>query len=182
MEQNTLGTLGVTALSEGIKFLYAQAGEAIRWWRDRQGGKGASDQSIVVVAHENLQTSIESSAADPAIMDRLEREIRSLRTALSQYVDDVAAEPVNPADNELLAVTDALRRALEVVFRQPIRFRGESPAPNGPAISSEVEIDEVIGYAAAVRARSIERGHVTGTLRAGTVEGRAIGVDVDAIG
>ena len=39
MEPVTLATVGGTILVEGVKFLYAQASDLIRYWRERRAAK-----------------------------------------------------------------------------------------------------------------------------------------------
>ena len=43
----TLGAVGAVVLTEGIKFLYGQAGEALKRWRERKAaGKNADCSSV----------------------------------------------------------------------------------------------------------------------------------------
>jgi hypothetical protein len=184
VEAITLAAVGTAVLMEGIKFLYAQAGEAIKWWRERHDRPDAVAETLPLVPDAPLEGTLEPPRVDPAVMERLEEEIRGLRSALAPYADPIAAEPVDPANQDLVAVVEGLRDALEAVLGQRITFRGESRGPSGPLAVGEVDVDTVAGYAAGVRARSIEGGVVRGTVRAKTVEkgGKAVGVDADRIG
>ena len=182
MEPITLAVVGATALTEGVKFLYSQAGEAIKWWRERRDDPDPAPLSVP--ADAPLEGHLEPATVDRDAMGRLENEIRDLRAALGAYVDDVAPEPVDPADQDLIAVVDGLRRALEAVLGQRIRLKGEPGDPSARLRRGKLDVDSVAGYVAGVRARSIEGGHVRGTLRVKTVDagGKAIAVDVDSIG
>lgn len=182
MEPVTLAAIGAVALSEGVKFLYDQAGEAIRWWRERRADPDRAAHPLPVVG--DAPADLQPATVDIPAMERLEPEIRALRSALGPYVDDVAPEPVDAADANLIAVVDALRRAMEAVLGQRIRFRGEPDRPSGPEISGEVDVEQVAGYAAAVRVRNLANGRIVGTARARTVEsgGELIGVDADDVG
>ncbi len=96
MEPVTLAVVGTTVLTEGIKFLYVQAGEVISRWRHRR------DQPVPVPADAPLEGTLEPAKVDPAAMERLEGEIVELRRALSPYLDDVAPEPVDPNNSDLI--------------------------------------------------------------------------------
>ncbi len=77
-----------------------------------------------------------------------------------------------------------MRRSLEAVLGQRIRFKGEAGKPSGPLVEGEVNVDDVLGYVSGVRARSIEGGHVKGTAKAKRVGpgGKLTGVDADRVG
>jgi hypothetical protein len=179
VEPITLAALGATALAEGIKFLYAQAGETIKWWRER---KSAADP-VPVVEQAPVKTPLTPKPADPAVVERLEEDIRKLRGALAVYADDVAPEPVDEKNPDLLATVDALRQALEAALGQDLTLAGEQRPERGTAVEADLDVERVVGYVAAVRARSIEGGRVRTSVRAGTVEAGAevIGVEADQI-
>lgn len=181
MEPISLAVVGTAVLTEGIKFLYAQAGEAIKSWRARKEGEAAP---VPVAAGAPLEGELEPAVLDAAAMERLEDEIRALRASLAPYVDDVAPEPVDDGNQDLIGVVDGLRRSLEAVLGQRIRFRGEPGEPSGPLVTGEVDVDNVAGYVAGVRARSIQGGQIRASVRAKKVEagGQAVAVDLDTIG
>ena len=131
-----------------------------------------------------LEGTLEPVKVDPVAMERLEGEIVALRRALSPYLDDAAPEPVDPNNSELIEVTEGLRRSLEAVLGQRIRFKGEAGKPSGPLVQGEVDVDDVLGYVAGVRARSIEGGQVKGTAKAKRVGpgGALFAVEADHIG
>jgi len=178
MEPITLAVVGTAVLTEGVKFLFTQAGEAIKRWRANR------DEPVPVPAEAPLEGTLEPATLDPAAMERLEGEIAELRSALAPYTDDIAPAPVDPGNADLIAVADGLRRALEAVLGQRIRFKGEGGEPSGPLVEGEVNVDDVLGYVAGVRAGSIEGGVVRGTVKAKTVGpgGSGVGVDTDRIG
>lgn len=178
VEPITLALVGTTVLTEGIKFLYSVAGETITRWRDRR------DDPVPVPADAPIEGKLEPAKIDPAAMARLDGEVVELRRALAPYVDDVAPAPVDASNADLIEVVEGLRRSLEAVLGQRIRFKGEAGEPSGPLVEGEVTVDEVLGYVAGVRARSIDGGVVRGSVAAKTVgpEGQAVGVDVDSIG
>jgi hypothetical protein len=188
-EPITLAVVGSALLSEGVKFLYSQAGDILKRWRERKEaaaeGEAQSSEGAEPVGTQ-FPPIFEGTLTRPVIhfdaVERTEGELRDLRRALSDYAEGI--ENVDHNDEELLETTDALRRILEVVYRQRITFKGEQRAESGPLVEGEVDVDQVAGYAAAVRARTIDSGRISGRLRATRVEagGSAIGVDLDTIG
>jgi hypothetical protein len=174
----TLSVLGAAALTEGIKFLYAQATELLKRRRER---KTAAEQAPVdtPALEGELRQPLE---ADPAALERLEPDLRELRRALQDYVDDL--EPVDSGDQRLLATADAVRQILEAVYQQRITFRGEQRPVSGPVVEGRVDVTTVSGYAAAVRARTVTGGTVRGVASADEVTGtgQLIGVDIDHLG
>jgi hypothetical protein len=178
MDELSLSHLGASALTEGIKFLYAQAGEVLRRRRDR-------DAAPIVLAPQE-QSIIEEDLApleiDERALARLEPDIRSLRSSLSEYADEI--DVVSSDSVAVIDATDALRRALEAVFHHTLTFRGESRDVAGPTAGVEMDVDEVAGYVAAVVARAVEGGHIRAAVTAKRVEegGRLVGLEVDQFG
>jgi hypothetical protein len=89
---------------------------------------------------------------------------------------------VDNSDAELLAKTDALRRLLEAILQERITLKGESRPPSGPVVRGSIDVEQVAGCAAAVRARRITGGRVEAEANRVESEGEFIGVDVDEIG
>lgn len=188
-EPITLAVVSGALLTEGVKFLYSQAGDILKRWRERREAAGqgkAESQEGAEPLGTQFPPIFEGALTHPVIhfdaVERAEGELRDLRRALADYAEGI--ENIDHNDKELLETTDALRRILEVVYRQRITFKGEQRAASGPLVEGEVDVDQVTGYAAAVRARAIESGQISGRLRATRVEagGSAIGVDLDTIG
>ncbi|MCX5274607.1 hypothetical protein [Streptomyces virginiae] len=171
----TLATLGVLALSEGVKFLYGQAGEVLR---QRREGKATA----VALPAEMFESHGGTLHLDLARADELEPELRQLRQSLSEYGQGM--DEIDPQDAPTVELVHALRRTLETVYRQPIVFKGESKQDDAIDLTSEASVKNVRGYVAAVRARTIRSGSIRADLRADSVEqgGQAIGLDVGDIG
>jgi hypothetical protein len=178
MEPMSLALVGTTVLTEGIKFLFTQAGEVITRWRDKNAAP------LPVPDGAPLQGTLQPTMIDTAVMERMANEIIGLRAALAPYCDVVAPIPVDVHNQDLLDVAEGLRRALEAVLGQRIRFRDEGSESSGPLVEGELNVTDVLGYVAGVRARSIAGGTVRGVVKAETVEpgGQAVGVEVDQIG
>ncbi|MFJ6797304.1 hypothetical protein [Streptomyces sp. NPDC091268] len=172
MDPITMAGITAVALNEGVKFLYEQAGEVLRNHRERRAATTALPPELFEASPEG-----QGLVADRATVAELEPELRLLRRDLAEYGQGV--DLVDPRDSEVLALVDGLRRTLEAVYGAPIVFRGE-PRPDAARVRGEVEVQEVRGYVAGVRARTAPAGDITGTVRADSVEegGQAVGVDL----
>lgn len=179
----SVGALGAVAATEGIKFLYTQATEVIKRWRDRKAGKEVEAQSPIPVDRPDL---LEGELAPPKVnfeaAERLQDDIKQLASVLGSYANGL--EEPDPDDRELAAAADGLRRALEAVYGQRITFKGEAREPSGPVVTGRAEVETVAGDVAGVRARLIRNGRIVGEARATEVKegGTLSGVDVGEIG
>jgi hypothetical protein len=179
----TWGVLGALVATEGIKFLYGQATEVLKRWRDRKAGRDAGAEApIPVPADPPLEGTIEPPTVDFDAVERLEDDIKALRSVLGDYADGLA-DP-EPGDQDLAAAADGLRRALEVVYGQRITFRGEQRAPSGPTVIGRAEADIVAGEVTGIRARLVRSGRVEATAVAKEVRpgGKLTGGEFDTIG
>ena len=195
----TLAAVGGFALTEGIKFLYGQAGEALKHWQERKKAKAAaaaeaaeaSEAVEAAPALEPVQVTLPADAFDGQLRDprlhleaveRLEQDLRDLRAAVADYAQGI--DEVDPKDEQLLAKVDALRQAMEAVYGQRIAFKGEPGPPSGDAVVGEAKVGEVLGYVAGLRARRIVGGSVIGRVEADSVGpgGQAVGLEADTIG
>jgi hypothetical protein len=186
VEPITLALVGTVALTEGIKFLYAQSGEVLKRWRERRDAaeSGTAHPDVSAPMDIKLPDAFEGQLSEPKIhfdvVQRLDKDLRETRKSVSDYAEDI--EKVDNSDEEILAKIDALRRLLEATLQQRLTFKGEKRSPSGPVVEGHIDVDQVAGYAAAVRTRRIASGHVKGEAKANRVEGEFIGVDADEIG
>jgi hypothetical protein len=62
--------------------------------------------------------------------------------------------------------------------------QGERRQPSGPLVTGQIDIDQAAGAAAAIRAKLISSGEVTGSATANRVEqgGKLTAVEIDHIG
>lgn len=184
----TLAAVGSIALSEGIKFLYNQAGELLKHWRgQRDAVKNAATQSEKIQpADVKLPPVFEGQLVAPKIhldaLDQVGDNLREIRKELSDFAEGI--EQVDAENEALLTRTDALRQMLEAVYQQRITFKGEQRPSSGPLIEGHIDVKQVAGYAAAVRAKKIVGGTVKGDAKSERVEsgGQLIGVDIDEAG
>jgi hypothetical protein len=179
----SLGALGALAATEGIKFLYGQAGEVLTRWRERKkGNEEAAEAPIPVPGTELLEGELEPPKVDFEAAERLHEDIEQLATVLAPYTGGIS-EPA-PDDTELSVAADGLRRALEAVYGQRITFKGEDRAASGPTVIGRAEVETVAGDVAGVRARLVTSGRIKGTATAKRVEkdGELSGVKIDTVG
>ncbi|HUC21988.1 MAG TPA: hypothetical protein VMA73_04720 [Streptosporangiaceae bacterium] len=175
--------LGGVVLSEGIKFLYKQAGEVLKRWRERRDSGGASAEHATLHPPEDLiQGRVEPVEPRDDQADLLESELRETRRALADYAEGI--DVPQPGDHLVAQQADALRRLLEAVYGQRITFKGEHRPPSGPLVTGEIDVKQVVGDAAAVRTKVISSGEVHGIAKAERVEkgARFTGVEADRIG
>ncbi len=155
VEPFSLGALGAIALTDGIKFLYAQAGEILKRRRERRETADAPPASTL------LEGELAPLKLDPAAADELAGELRDLRHRLADYADEI--EPAEETDADTVAATLALREAIEAIVGQRITFRGEQREPTGtPTITGSVRARELHGRASGVAFTGTPTGDIRG--------------------
>ncbi len=152
IEPFSLGALGAIALTDGIKFLYAQAGEILKRRRERT--------ATPIPAPGLLEGELAPLQLDPAAIDERTAELRSLRQRLTDIVEDI--EPAEETDGEVVAATLALREAIESIVGQRITFRGEQREPSGTTITGRVRAREIHGRASGVDYTGTPTGNIDG--------------------
>lgn len=175
--------LGGEALTEGIKFLYQQAGEVLRRWRERRDRGTAPVGQATLRAPEGLLAGTVAPVEprdDQA--EHLERELRETRRLLADYAEGIEV-PV-PGDRLVAERADALRRMLEAAYGQRITSRGEQRPPSGPLLIAEIDVRQVAGDAVAVRVRQMNGGEIRASAKAERVgeDGRLSAIEVDRLG
>ncbi len=182
-EPFSIGALGALAATEGIKFLFTQAGEVLKRWRERRkGNQEAAEAPILVQGAEVLEGALEPPTVNFEAVERLHTDIQELGSMLAKYASGFD-EP-DPDDTELFAAADGLRRALEAIYGQRITFKGETRESSGPTVIGRADVETVAGDVAAVRARLVKSGRLEGTATAKRVEpgGKLTGVEIDSLG
>ena len=149
----SLSVLGGVALTEGIKFLYAQTTELLKRRRDQgQPGQDATtvtSTELVVDQSGVLEGALAHSDVDFGVVATHERDLRNLRGGLADYVDGLAN--VDPTDRHLLEQVAALRSLLELAYGQHLTFQGEDRPPTGTPLPAEAAV-QAGTYAAQVTA------------------------------
>jgi hypothetical protein len=175
--------LGSEVLTEGIKFLYEQAGEVLRRWRERrERGTAPAGQATLRAPDGLLAGTVAPVEPRDDQAAHLERELRETRRLLADYAEGI--EVPEPGDRLVAERADALRRLLEAAYGQRITFRGEQRPPSGPLVIAEMNVKQVAGNAAAVRVKLMNNGEIRASARAGRVEedGRLTVVEIDNLG
>ncbi len=183
MDPITMAGVGSVALTEGIKFLYGQAGEALRRWRSSDDEQSEHlELAQAQLPNDAFQGNIELDQMELDVVGHLEQELRDLRAAVADYAQGI--DPVDPSDERLLEALDGLRKAMELVFGQRIIFRGESTSTRDAVVLGEAEIGHLRGYVAGLRAKKIIGGSATGRVSSETVGpgAQAIGLEAHSIG
>lgn len=176
-------SVGSVAIAEGIKFLYNQAGEVLRRWRQRhEEDSGTVHEARLRPPEGLLDGVLEPVGPRDDYADRLHKALHEARQLLADYADDI--EIPQPGDQAVFDRVDALRLLLEVVYGQRITFKGERRGPSGPLVTGQIDIDQVAGDAAAIRVKSMSSGRATGSATANRVErgGKLTAVEIDRIG
>ena len=177
----TLASISATVLTEGIKFLFNQTGELIKKWNEKRTSPATSEQLQLKLPAELGGKSL-VVALDHALLEQAVPELQSLRQALFGYVDGM--KTVSTSDEALRTYVESTRRILEVLYGQELTFAGEAPRSTGPRINARVQLQTVLGYAAAVRAGNVRAGQIDATATATSVEatGQLVTFDVKNIG
>src|SRR6266702_260584 len=91
----SITAIGAVAITEGIKFLYGQAGEILKSWRGRKdAAKNASNQlNNTEPMDVKLPQVFEGQLSTPHIhfdvVEQVEDQLRELRKDLSDYADGI---------------------------------------------------------------------------------------------
>jgi hypothetical protein len=174
---------GSLVLTEGIKFLYQQAGAVLKRWRERrEGGTAPAERAALRPPDGLLDGTVAPAEPRDDQAAYLEQELRETRRLLADYAEGIEV----PQQGDRLAAeqADALRRLLEAAYGQRITFRGEQRPPSGPMVIGEIDVKQVAGDAAAVRVKLMGAGEVRASAKAERVEegGRLSAIEIDNIG
>ncbi|SRR6266404_108357 len=179
---------GLPLFTETVKFLYGLATEALKARREH---KKAAGSSLTVEPQVAAMTPLEppdivEGRLDPLIIDfHVLEPLADLLNDLSNGVITYAqgTDDIDLTDREMLTKLDELRNLLEVVYSQRITFKGEQREASGPLVKGSIDVNEVAGYAAAVRAKLVTSGTVIGHSKVEKVfaGGQLVGTEVDTI-
>lgn len=127
MDGLPLGSVESAVLTQGIAFLYAQAGELLRRRRASRDAAAGEDQPAGALPALEAPSTVfvppgqPAVTAEPAVVDRLADSIRLASREVGEYL----ASEVPGEDAAGLAAADQLRRLLEEVYGTRLTFRGE---------------------------------------------------------
>lgn len=139
-----LSTLGGQLASEGIKFLYGQAAEVLRAWRERRSratrGEAVPPRLVVpIMASEVLDGTPGEAVVDTAVLERETAALVRLAGGLAPYAQGLA--DLDPTDVDVAEQANQMRAVLEAVYGQRFTFRGEQRDPTG----TQVTVTQVLG-------------------------------------
>lgn len=118
-----LNAFAGTAITEGVKFLYQQAGEFLSAWRRRRRNVDARPPRVLEIP-AGVTVTRPRPVADPPGDDVI-RVMEALRD-LAEPIQSGEIDVWSPA---ALAVVERLRDVVEAALQAPVRFDGEPPRP-----------------------------------------------------
>jgi hypothetical protein len=124
-EWMNLTPLGTMVLQAGVKFLYERATAALKRKLEPRAAAPQAPPHLPPIfddASRPLSYHVDK-------VEALEEPLRKLTQAVSKWAN--GAEPINPANTELIMVTAALRLAMEQVFQRRLTFKGEQRSKEG---------------------------------------------------
>ena len=162
----TLALLGGAAATQGITFLYAQASELLKAWREKRAATPPASPA--------LDAPPTPRPADMAVVEQRQRSLALLRAALSPYaLGDVE---IDLGDEELAARAGELRELLEAVYGQRFTFRGEQREPTGSTVTVRQVLGTVEGNVVGAKA-DVGGGSLRVDQEAETVRGSLLGFE-----
>ena len=141
----TLTVLGGVAAAEGIKFLYGQAFELLKGWRERRAAGKEGELRVPIVSNTILDAKPGDPVADPTVVEREESALVDLVGALSPYAQGLADIKVN--DEKLAERAGVLRALLEAAYGQRFTLRGEQREPTGARVTVRQALGDLHGEA-----------------------------------
>jgi hypothetical protein len=118
-----LSTLAVGAITEGVKFLYGQAGEFLSAWRRRRQDKDAPPPRALEPP-DGVTVTRPRPLADPPG----EQTVKLLED-LQQLVEPIQSGKIDATTPAARATVEQLRDVIEAVLQAPVRLAGEPPRP-----------------------------------------------------
>jgi hypothetical protein len=136
----SLAALGAAALTQGIGFLYQQAGELLRRRRERRSQvstdpSGAPEIPPAGEALQILDGPLATRPVNEQALDRHAEQLAALRGLLQPYVE--GDRQVQPNNRQLLDQVEAARILLEQIYQQHITFSGEQRPATGTALTAQ---------------------------------------------
>lgn len=174
----TLAGVGVWALSEGVKFLFQEAGEALKLWRAGKAARDAAAAKAAAAAPPAPSLATKPPAAafegtlavakpNPEVVAQVEEPLKKARAEVLDLCEN--PDQLDPKNPDQLASIDRLRRLMEAVLEHRITFKGEDRPPSGPLARGEVNVKELLGEAAGISVDDLKAGTVEGKATADTV-------------
>jgi hypothetical protein len=172
----TLGVVGGWAALEGIKFLYGQAAELLKAWRERRSDAPDDSLAVPVIHSEVLDAPVTSSEVNAELLRQERDAIGRLAGALAPYAQGLL--DIDPDDADLADNAGRMRAMLEGVYGQRFTFRGEDRDPTGTRVTIKQVLGDVKGQATGAEG-NVRSGQLAVDQRADSVEGSITGFKGD---
>lgn len=168
----TLTVLGTIAATEGIKFLYGQASEVLRAWRERR--QQGADLEVPFLETEVLDGSPAGSVVNIDVVTAQRERLISSISALHPYA--AGLEDIDTDDENLARAAGDLRALLEAAYGQRLTFVGEERERTGARVDVRQVLGSVSGRAVGAEADVVD-GELSVSQRADevTLDGSVIG-------
>jgi hypothetical protein len=139
----TLTVLGGVAAAEGIKFLYGQAAELLKGWRERRKAGREGELRVPIMPNTILDGDPADPVADPEVVEREQTALIDLVGSLSPYAQGLA--DIDLGDEALAERAGTLRALLEAAYGQRFTFRGEERDRTGVRVTVRQALGDVYG-------------------------------------
>ena len=175
----SIGAVAGLALTEGIKFLYNQAGEILKRRAERKAAAKAGEAPPAEpIAVEETPEAFTGTLSPLRIDDKAADEQAQNLKDFRRTVEDHALGDAADADPGVIRATLALRDAIEDIVGQRITFAGEEREPSGtPVATGRLTAATIRG-----RATGLEVGEMTGGRAEGELKADEIAEGADAAG
>lgn len=151
----TWDVVGGWSALEGIKFLYGQAAEILKAWRERRRQNyGADTQSAdfqVPILDNEVLDGTPTPTVDATIIEKESASLVRLLAAVAPYAEGLAVPDLG--DSELADQIGHLRAILEAAYGQRFTLLGEQREPTGTRVTVVQVLGEVAGVASGVEAQ-----------------------------
>lgn len=118
-----LGAFAGAAITQGVKFLYQQAGEFLSAWRARRRDKDAQPPRVLDPP-AGVTVTGPRPVADPPGEDAI-----TVLEQLRDLVEPIQRGEISVWSPAALAAIEQLRDVVEAALQAPVRFDGEPPRP-----------------------------------------------------
>lgn len=153
-EPITLAVLGTIAATEGIKFLFGQASDLIKAYRERRKAAEAGEElpatlDVPLQSPPVLDQAPAQTPADTQVVADHDPELADLVRDLSSYATGI--DEVSVDDATLAEKAGRLRQLLEAAYGQRLTFKGENRQPTGTRVTVTQVLVDVDGKVTGIR-------------------------------
>jgi hypothetical protein len=143
VEDLSPSAIGLAALTQGVSFLYAQAGELLKARRKAketatEEAEAPSYPELAVPDDVFLPLPEGTARARTGAVELVANEIRELRGALLPYAEPDATDVLSSGSTEAFEQISRLRDLLESVYGTRISFRGEDRPTAAPTNLTQI--------------------------------------------